>query len=50
MALRDEKTAAALNTARVFVTGNTPEEFAAMIRVGYAAWGQAIRKTGVKGE
>ena len=49
-ALRDEKAAAALKTARIFVIGNTPEEFAAMIREGYAAWGRVIRETGVKGE
>jgi tripartite-type tricarboxylate transporter receptor subunit TctC len=49
-ALRDEKVAAAFRAARVFPVGNTPEEFAAMIREGYAAWGRIIRETGVRGE
>lgn len=49
-ALRDEKVAAALRAARVFPVGNTPDEFAAMIRDGHAAWGRIIRETGVKGE
>ena len=49
-ALRDEKVLAAFAAARIFVIGNTPEEFAMMIRDGYAAWGKVIRETGVKGE
>jgi len=49
-ALRDEKVSGALKKARIFVIGNSPEEFAAMIREGHAAWGRVIRDTGVKGE
>jgi len=49
-ALKDEKVAAALKAARIFVIGNSPEEFAAMIRTGHAAWGRVIRETGVRGE
>ena len=49
-AMRDEKSAAALRAARIFVVGSSPEEFAAMIRDGYAAWGKLIRETGVRGE
>ncbi len=49
-ALRDEKVGAALKAGRLFVIGNSPEEFAAMIRDDYAAWGRVIREAGVKGE
>jgi tripartite-type tricarboxylate transporter receptor subunit TctC len=49
-ALRDEKVAAALKAARIFVIGSTPEEFAAMMRDGHTAWGRVVRDTGVKGE
>jgi tripartite-type tricarboxylate transporter receptor subunit TctC len=49
-ALKDEKVSAVLRKARIFVIGNSPEEFAAMIRDGHAAWGKVIRDTGVKGE
>jgi tripartite-type tricarboxylate transporter receptor subunit TctC len=49
-ALRDEKVAGVLRAARIFVIGNSPEEFAAMIRTGHAAWGRVIRETGVRGE
>jgi len=49
-ALRDEKVGAALKAGRMFVIGNSPEEFAAMIRDDYAAWGRVIRDAGVKGE
>ena len=49
-ALRDEKVGAALKSARLFVIGNSPEAFAAMIRDDYAAWGRVIREAGVKGE
>lgn len=49
-ALKDEKVAGALKAARVFVIGNTPDEFAAMMREGNAAWGRVISQTGVKGE
>lgn len=49
-ALRDEKVSGILRKARIFVIGNSPEEFAAMIREGHAAWGRVIRDTGVKGE
>jgi tripartite-type tricarboxylate transporter receptor subunit TctC len=49
-ALKDEKVAAPLRAGRIFVIGNTPEEFATMIRDGHEAWGKVIRETGVKGE
>lgn len=49
-ALKDEKVAATLRAARIFVIGNSPEEFAAMIRDGHQAWGRVIRETGVRGE
>jgi tripartite-type tricarboxylate transporter receptor subunit TctC len=49
-ALRDEKVAGTLKAARIFVIGNSPEEFAAMIRTGNAAWGRVIKETGVRGE
>jgi tripartite-type tricarboxylate transporter receptor subunit TctC len=49
-ALNDDKVAAAFKAARIFPIGNAPEEFAAMIREGHAAWGKIIRETGVKGE
>ncbi len=49
-ALKDEKVAAALQAARIFVIGNSPEEFSAMIREGHEAWGRVIRESGVKGE
>jgi tripartite-type tricarboxylate transporter receptor subunit TctC len=49
-ALKDEKVAAALKAGRIFVIGNSPEEFAAMIREGHEAWGKVIRESGVKGE
>ena len=49
-ALKDEKVAAALRTARVFPIGNTPAEFAAQMKEGHAAWGRVIRDTGVTGE
>ncbi len=49
-ALKDEKVLAAFKAARMFAVGNTPEEFALMIRAGHAAWGKVIRETGVKGE
>ena len=49
-ALRDDKVAAALKAARIFVIGNSSEEFAAMIRDDYAAWGRVIREAGVRGE
>ena len=49
-ALRDPQTVSALRAARIFVIASTPEEFAAMMREGHAAWGRVIRETGVKGE
>jgi tripartite-type tricarboxylate transporter receptor subunit TctC len=49
-ALQDEKVSGALKAARVFVIGNSPEEFAAMMREGNAAWGRVVSQTGVKGE
>jgi len=49
-ALKDQQVDKALRTARIFPIGNTPEEFAAMMREGHAAWGRVIRETGVRGE
>jgi len=49
-ALQDDKVAAALGPARIFVIGNSPDEFAAMMRDDQAAWGRVIRMTGVRGE
>jgi tripartite-type tricarboxylate transporter receptor subunit TctC len=49
-ALREPETEKRLRAARIFVIGNTPEEFAAMMREGHEAWGRVIRETGVKGE
>jgi len=49
-ALKDEKVMAALKAGRIFPIANSPEEFAAMMREGHAAWGRVIRETGVKGE
>lgn len=49
-ALKDEKVSATLKAARIFVIGNSPEQFAAMIRDGHEAWGRVIRETGVRGE
>lgn len=48
--LKEEKVASALKSARIFVIGNSPEEFGAMIGAGHAAWGRVIRETGVRGE
>ena len=48
--LKDPQTVATLRASRIFVIGSTPEEFGAMMREGYAAWGRVIRETGVKGE
>jgi tripartite-type tricarboxylate transporter receptor subunit TctC len=49
-ALKDPQVDKTLRAARIFPIGNTPEEFGAMMREGYAAWGRVIRETGVKGE
>lgn len=49
-ALRDPQVDKALRAGRIFPIGNTPEEFAAMMREGHAAWGRIIRETGVRGE
>lgn len=49
-ALRDPQVDKALRAGRIFPIGNTPEEFAAMMREGHAAWGRVIRETGVRGE
>ncbi len=49
-ALNDEKVSTTLKAARMFVIGNSPEQFAAMIRDGHEAWGRVIRETGVRGE
>ena len=49
-ALKDQQVDKALRAGRIFPIGNTPEEFAAMMREGHAAWGLVIRETGVKGE
>jgi tripartite-type tricarboxylate transporter receptor subunit TctC len=48
--LKDPQTVSTLRAARIFPIANTPEEFGAMMREGYAAWGRVIRDTGVKGE
>jgi tripartite-type tricarboxylate transporter receptor subunit TctC len=48
--LKDPQTVSALRAVRIFPIANTPEEFAAMMREGHAAWGRVIRETGVKGE
>ena len=49
-ALKDPQVEKTLRAGRIFPIGNTPEEFAAMMRDGHAAWGRVIRETGVKGE
>jgi tripartite-type tricarboxylate transporter receptor subunit TctC len=49
-ALKEPETEKRLRAARIFVIGSTPDEFAAMMRDGNAAWGRVIRETGVKGE
>jgi tripartite-type tricarboxylate transporter receptor subunit TctC len=49
-ALKDQQVDKALRAGRIFPIGNTPEEFAAMMREGHAAWGRVIRETGVRGE
>ena len=49
-ALKDPQVDKALRAVRIFPIGNTPEEFAAMMREGHAAWGRVIRETGVRGE
>jgi len=49
-ALKEPETEKRLRAARIFVIGNAPDEFAAMMREGNAAWGRVIRETGVKGE
>ena len=49
-AIRDPQVEQKLRAGRIFVIGNTPEEFAAMMRADNAAWGRVIRETGVKGE
>jgi tripartite-type tricarboxylate transporter receptor subunit TctC len=49
-AISDPETAKKLRAGRIFVVGNSPEEFAAMMRDGHAAWGRVIRETGIKGE
>jgi tripartite-type tricarboxylate transporter receptor subunit TctC len=49
-AIREPQVEQKLRAGRIFVIGNTPEEFAAMMRADNAAWGRVIRETGVKGE
>ena len=49
-ALKEPEVANRLRAARIFPVGGTPEEFGAMMRSGYAAWGEVIRETGIKGE
>jgi tripartite-type tricarboxylate transporter receptor subunit TctC len=49
-ALKDPQVDKALRAGRIFPIGNTPAEFAAMMREGHAAWGRVIRETGVRGE
>ena len=48
--LKDPQLAATFQSGRIFPIGNTPEEFAAMMREGYVAWGRVIRETGVHAE
>jgi tripartite-type tricarboxylate transporter receptor subunit TctC len=48
--LKDAQVDKTLRAGRIFPLGNSPEEFAVMIREGHAAWGRVIRETGVKGE
>ena len=48
--LKDPQVDRTLRAGRIFAIGNSPEEFGAMMREGYAAWGRVIRETGVKGE
>jgi len=48
--LKDPQVDKTLRAARIFPIADTPEEFGAMMRAGYAAWGRVIRETGVKGE
>jgi tripartite-type tricarboxylate transporter receptor subunit TctC len=49
-AIKDPQVEQKLRAGRIFVIGNTPEQFAAMMRADNAAWGRVIRETGVKGE
>ena len=49
-ALHDPQVEKTLRAGRIFPIGNTPEEFAAMIRASYDTWGRVIKETGVKGE
>jgi tripartite-type tricarboxylate transporter receptor subunit TctC len=49
-AIKDPQVEQRLRAGRIFVIGNTPQEFAAMMRADNAAWGRVIRETGVKGE
>lgn len=49
-AIRDPQIEPKLRAGRIFAIGNTPQEFAAMMRADNAAWGRVIRETGVKGE
>jgi tripartite-type tricarboxylate transporter receptor subunit TctC len=49
-AIKDPQVEQRLRAGRIFVIGNTPAEFAAMMRADHAAWGRVIRETGVKGE
>jgi len=49
-ALKDPEVSSRLRAARIFPIGGTPEEFGAMMRDGYVAWGGVIRETGIKAE
>lgn len=49
-ALKEPQVVRTLRAGRIFPIGNLPEEFGAMMREGYAAWGRVIGETGVKGE
>src|SRR5260370_9184150 len=46
-ALQDPQINKTLRAGHIFPIGNTPEEFAAMMREGHAAWGRLIREAGV---
>jgi tripartite-type tricarboxylate transporter receptor subunit TctC len=49
-ALQDPQINKTLRAGHIFPIGNTPEEFAAMMREGHAAWGRVIREAGVHAE
>ena len=48
--MQDPESTALFERARLLVVANKPDEFAAMIKAGHAAWGEVIRLTGITGE